>query len=285
MRGALRKPDWLTIRPNFNENYLNIKKIIKKNNLNSVCKESRCPNIHECWSSGTATFMILGDVCTRNCRFCATNTNKEGCIIDTDEAEKISEAIRYLNLNYAVLTSVCRDDLEDEGSEYYADCVKKIKENSLILEVLIPDFGFENLKRVVKAKPDLISHNLETVKRLQENVRDRRFNYEKSLNVLKNIKTLNKNIFTKSSIMVGLGEKEKEVFEVMEDLRNCKVDILTIGQYLRPSVKHLDIKEYVSLDKFEYYKKAALDMGFLSVASGPFVRSSYKAGELFLKNK
>ena len=283
----LEKPEWLTIKYNQNDNFLNIKNIIKNNNLHSVCQESHCPNISECWSLGTATFMILGNTCTRNCGFCATKTGKNGCLTDEKEPEKISNAIKELKIfDYVVLTSVCRDDLEDYGSGHYAECIKKIKEDNpnLILETLIPDFSLDCLKKIVIKKPDVISHNIETVKRLQIKVRDNRASYKKSLDVLKNIKTLNKSIYTKSSLMVGLGENEDEVIEAMEDLRENKVDILIIGQYLRPSLKHLAIKEYVSLDKFDFYRRKALEFGFSSVASGPFVRSSYKAGELFLKN-
>ena len=283
----LEKPEWLTIKYNQNDNFLNIKNIIKNNNLHSVCQESHCPNISECWSLGTATFMILGNTCTRNCGFCATKTGKNGCLTDEKEPEKISNAIKELKIfDYVVLTSVCRDDLEDYGSGHYAECIKKIKEDNpnLILETLIPDFSLDCLKKIVIKKPDVISHNIETVKRLQIKVRDNRASYKKSLDVLKNIKTLNKSIYTKSSLMVGLGENEDEVIEAMEDLRENKVDILIIGQYLRPSLKHLEVKEYISLDKFDFYRRKALEFGFSSVASGPFVRSSYKAGELFLKN-
>ena len=283
---ALEKPEWLTIRYAQNNNFSDIKNIIKENHLNSVCQESKCPNLSECWSSGTVTFMILGNKCTRNCSFCNTKTNKTGCLVDEKEPEKISNAIKKLKIfDYVVLTSVCRDDLEDSGSKHYAECIRKIKADNpnLILETLIPDFSLNLLKNIVNEKPDVISHNIETVKRLQKTVRDNHASYKKSLDVLNNIKTLNKDIYTKSSLMVGLGEKRDEVEETMNDLREAKVDILTIGQYLRPSLRHLGVKEYASIEKFNYYRDLAFDLGFLSVTSGPFVRSSYKAGELFLR--
>jgi len=284
---VLVKPNWLKIKLEKNNNFQNIEEALKEENLVTVCEEAHCPNISECWNSGTATFMILGDTCTRACKFCAVKTAFPAKIADKDEPRKLANLLKKWNLNYIVITSVDRDDLIDQGSIHFANCIKEIKkENNIMIEVLIPDFrGREDLiNNVIKVKPNVISHNIETVRRLQKNVRDPRANYEQSLKVLKYVKDTDNKIFTKSSIMLGLGETEVEVIKTMRDLRGINVDFLTLGQYLRPSLKHIEVKEYVSPDKFNFYKKVGEELGFLYVASGPFVRSSYKAGEFFIKS-
>ncbi len=280
------KPEWLKIRPPKGDGFPKIKKILKEHSLHTVCEEAHCPNISECWSGGTATFMVMGDTCTRACKFCAIKTAFPAKPLDLREPENISEAISKMNLDYVVITSVDRDDLKDQGASHFANCIIKIKEKkNIIVEVLIPDFrGKENLiDQIVIAKPDVIAHNIETVKRLQHPTRDPRANYEQSLKVLQFVKEKNSDIYTKSSIMLGLGETEDEVIQAMKDLRDNNVDIVTFGQYLRPSSWHLKVKEYISPERFNYYKEKGLELGFIYVASGPFVRSSYRAGELFIK--
>jgi len=284
----VRKPTWLRIRPPEKNAFTKMKTPLRKYKLNTVCEEAHCPNMSECWSKGTATFMILGETCTRACRFCAVKTGNPKKFVDINEPKNIAEAVKEMHLDYVVLTSVCRDDLEDQGASHFSECIKEIKKlsNDIFVEVLIPDFSNnkEFLKKVIDANPDVIAHNIETVKSMQKEVRDRRFNYENSLSALRYVKELNPKIYTKSSIMVGLGETEFEVMDAMKDLRRIDVDFLTIGQYLRPSDWHLKIKEFIAPEKFDDYKRAGLELGFLYVASGPFVRSSYNAGEFFIKN-
>jgi len=280
---ALKKPDWLRIKPP-TDKFQTVKQVIQDYSLHTVCQSAHCPNISECWSSGTATFMIMGDICTRGCRFCAVKTGKPPNL-DKNEPKNLAKAIKKIeSFDYIVLTSVDRDDLEDQGSLHVAECIKEIKKQypGIKVEVLIPDFqgNIELLKNVVKAEPDVLGHNLETVERLQD-IRDRRANYSQSLSVLKNIKKLNPKIYTKSSLMLGLGETEKEVIQTMKDLRKNNVDILTLGQYLKPKNKKLEVKEYIKPEKFKYYEDVAIKLGFISCASAPFVRSSYKAGEVF----
>jgi len=283
------KPQWLKIRPPTTTKYGEIKDILKEQGLVTVCQEAHCPNMAECWSGGTATFMVMGDTCTRACKFCNVKTAYPAKQLDTDEPEKIAETVSKWGLKYIVITSVDRDDLKDQGSEHFGECVRVIKEKNpnVKVEVLIPDFkgSVDCLKTVVDQNPDVIGHNIETVESLQREIRDPRANYKQSLGVLENVKKLNPKIYTKSSIMLGFGEKDNEVLSALKDLRERDVDIVTFGQYLRPSDKHIEIKEYVSPDKFKYFKKKAESMGFLYVASAPFVRSSYRAGELFLQGK
>ncbi|MBS3145466.1 lipoyl synthase [Candidatus Woesearchaeota archaeon] len=284
---ALRKPEWLTITPPKNNYKVNsIKENLNKFNLHTVCEESHCPNISECWSSGTATFMIMGDTCTRGCKFCNVKTYYKGIELDKDEPIKLAEAVKNLDLDYIVVTSVDRDDLNDQGSSHFAECIRELKKNNILVEVLIPDFkaDYYCIKRIVESKPDVIAHNIETIRRLQKKVRDPRANYEQSLKVLRTIKELNKNIFTKSSIMLGFGETDEEVIKTMKDLREIDVDLFTLGQYLRPSQRHLNVEEFIHPDKFKFFEIKGKELGFRYVASGPFVRSSYKAGELFVKN-
>ena len=285
----LPKPEWLKIKlPT--EKYSDVKQIVKQNGLHTVCQEAHCPNMSECWSGGTATFMIMGGICTRACKFCAVKTGNPMKKLDEEEPKKLAAALKQLKIfDYAVITSVDRDDLPDQGALHFANCIEEVKNQipEIIVEVLIPDFrgNMELLKRVIDAKPDVIAHNIETVERLQRKARDVRANYKQSLSVLENVKKFNSNIYTKSSIMLGLGEADKEVVQAMEGLRKINVDIITFGQYLRPSSRHLPVNDYIKPEKFKYFEQKALELGFLYCASGPFVRSSYKAGELFLKNK
>ena len=267
------KPDWLKIRLIKDGQY----ELIKSIGANTICVEAHCPNLNECWSSGTASFMILGNVCTRGCRFCNVKSGKPG-EVDKQEVKKIVDTIKRLKLEYVVITSVDRDDLNDGGANYFAECIRKIKRHCIV-EVLIPDYDEGKLRIILDAEPKVVGHNIETVKRLQRKVRDVRASYEKSLNVLNNIKKIDRKVYTKSSIMLGLGESEEEVIETMKDLRENEVDILTLGQYLQPSKKHLEVEEFINPKKFEGYNKVAEDLGFI-VAAGPFVRSSYKASEL-----
>jgi lipoic acid synthetase len=280
------KPDWLKIRPP-TEKFDEIKRIIKNHGLHTVCEESHCPNMSECWSGGTATFMVMGDTCTRGCRFCEVKAGKP-LPLDPFEPDVLAMAVSKMGLDYVVVTSVDRDDLPDQGSEHFAKCIRAIKklDPGILVEVLIPDFQGRSdlLKNIVDARPDVIAHNIETVQRLQSTVRDRRAGYKQSLSVLRNVKRMNPNIFTKSSIIVGFGETDLEMIHAMKDLRENEVDFLTVGQYLRPSDWHLPISEYVTPEKFGFFKMMGEDIGFRYVAAGPFVRSSYRAGELFVKS-
>jgi len=283
-----RKPEWIRSRIPSGEKFQFISKLCKELNLHTVCEEALCPNIAECWGSGTATFMILGDTCTRACRFCNVKSGNPKGFVDYEEPYRVAEAVSKMGLNYIVITSVDRDDLPDGGASIFAATVKAIKERNpnIILELLIPDFkgDVEALKKVAFSGAEVIGHNIETVRRLTSIVRDPRANYDQSLFVLKTLKELNPKIYTKSSIIVGFGETEEEVYETMKDLRNVNVDFLTIGQYLRPSRRHLPVVEFVSPSKFERYKELGLKLGFKYVAAGPLVRSSYRAGEFFIKS-
>ena len=280
----LAKPEWLKIKLTTNENFSEIKQALSKHSLHTVCEEAHCPNISECWSTGTATFMLMGDTCTRGCRFCAVKTGNPMKKLDADEPKKLAQALAEIKLfDYVVLTSVNRDDLEDQGSSHFAECVKEIKKAypKIIVEVLIPDFkgDAEALKKIIDAKPEVIAHNMETVERLQKKITDARANYNQSLSVLENVKKINPGIYTKSSIMLGLGETDEEILQSMNDLRKINVDILTFGQYLRPTMNHLTVQEYVHPNIFAEYERIGMEMGFLFVASGPFIRSSYNAIE------
>ena len=282
----MAKPEWLAIKPVSTEKYAEIKETISSYNLHTVCEEAHCPNITECWGTGTATFMVLGELCTRGCRFCAVSKSAKGGAVDPLEPIKLANVVKKWGLSYIVITSVCRDDLEDQGSSHFASCVREIKRlnpNTLV-EVLIPDFrgDTECLRRVVDAKPDVVGHNVETVEALSDRIRDRRAAYRQSLQVLENVKKIDPKRYTKSALMLGMGETEEQVLEAMADLRKAGVDFIAIGQYLRPSERHAELKEYVRPERFEYFKKRAIEMGFRYAASGPFVRSSYKAGEHFI---
>lgn len=286
---ALAKPPWMKIRPPSSPKYVDIQKLLKEKKLNTVCAEAHCPNINECWSSGTATFMILGDTCTRACRFCMVKSGNPDKKTDPKEPRNLVKAVKIMGLSYVVITCVTRDDLEDGGAQHFADCVEALRESNpeLKIELLISDLNgnLEALKKILSAGPDVLGHNLETVERLQGEVRDPRANYKKSLKILKESKTIAPEIYTKTSLMLGLGETEEEIIAAMEDARTNNVDIITFGQYLQPSPYHLPIKEYIPPEKFKKYKEIAKKMGFLYCSSGPFVRSSYRAGENFIKSQ
>lgn len=281
------KPDWIRIKIPSGENYLKVKQTLRLQQLHTVCEEAKCPNISECWDAGTATIMIMGDTCTRGCRFCAVNTGKP-TFLDAEEPQRVANTIKQWGLNYVVITAVCRDDLLDGGAEHMAKTIRAIKRLSskIIVEPLIPDYNGneESIKKIVDSRPEVISHNIETVERLTPKVRDKRASYKQSLSVLKTIKNIDSKIITKSSIMLGLGESRDEVLQTLVDLRSVGVGMVTLGQYLQPTIKHLPVVEYVAPQKFDQYKKEAEGMGFVYVVSGPFVRSSYKASEPFIKN-
>jgi lipoic acid synthetase len=287
MLASRAKPDWLKIRPP-EEKFFALKDRFKEKKLVTVCEEARCPNMSECWSGGTATFMVMGDTCTRACKFCAVKTGFTKKPPDSNEPEEVAQAVKKMMLDYVVLTSVDRDDLPDQGAKHFADCIRFVKNinASTKVEVLIPDFGgdMDCIRAVVDAAPDVIGHNIETVRRLQPVVRDPRAGYEQSLSVLATVKKMNSRIYTKSSVMLGFGEAEEEVIQTMKDLREINTDFLTIGQYLCPSQRHLSVLEYIHPEKFEVYRRKGLDLGFIYVASGPFVRSSFRAGEFFMKS-
>lgn len=250
-----------------------------------MCEKARCPNKGECWGSGTVTFLLMGSTCTRRCGFCAVKTAPRGEPLDPGEPRRVADAARELGLRYVVLTSVTRDDLPDHGAVHMAGCILRLREAGCRVEALVSDLGgsWEALEKVVEAGPEVIGHNLETVRRLQGRVRNGRASYDTSLMLLRNVKELNPRLRTKSSLMLGLGEREEEVLEAMADLREAGVDLLTLGQYLRPSPGHLPVVEYVSPDKFRSYRVKALEMGFRGVAAGPLVRSSYRAAVMFME--
>lgn len=272
-----RKPAWLKIQLPNTADYSWMNKTIKDHKLHTICTSGKCPNSAECWGNGTATFMILGDICTRSCKFCNVKTGKPDAV-DFKEPFRIARSIQIMKLKHAVITSVDRDDLEDGGAGIWADTIRKVKEMNpgITQEVLIPDFnGLKHLiQRVVDAEPEVVSHNLETVRRLTPQIRSKA-KYDLSLKVLKYIASTG--VVPKSGIMVGLGETPEEVFETMDDLVEAGVKVLTIGQYLQPSPKHLEVKEYVTPEQFEVYRKEGLKKGFKYVESGPLVRSSYHA--------
>ena len=280
-------PPWLTVRPPQGKNHDELKDLLKSLNLHTVCEEAHCPNIGECWGGRTATLMLMGDVCSRACRFCMVTPGKPQGVLDDLEPENVAFALSQIGLTYVVLTSVDRDDIPDGGASHFAKTIRLVKEQNpgTLVEVLIPDFQGDlgNLRTVVEARPDVIAHNVETTLSLSPRVRDPRANYWQSLSVLRNVKKLGRRIYTKSSIMVGLGETEEEVTQAMVHLRQADVDFLTVGQYLRPSARHLKVVEYVSPKQFERYKEIGTSLGFRYVASGPLVRSSYRAGELFIR--
>lgn len=270
-------PKWMKMKMPKGKTYSRIKNILIENNLHTICTSGNCPNIGDCWSRGTATFMILGDICTRSCRFCGVKTGKP-LPVDWDEPNRIAQSVKLMGINHCVLTSVDRDDLEDGGAKLWAETIKKIKEVNpeTTIEALIPDFDGkkELIDIVINAAPEVISHNVETVRRITPKVRSRA-QYDRSLEVIKIISE--SNIVAKSGIMLGLGEKENEILETMDDLRKVGCKVFTIGQYLQPSVKHVDVDEYIKPEKFEEYNKIGLEKGFSFVESSPLVRSSYHA--------
>ena len=263
-------------------NYAELKKLMRDMQLHTVCEEARCPNIGECWNSRTATFMILGDVCTRRCMFCAVKKGAPGGIVDVDEPRRLGEAVGYLKLKHVVITSVNRDDLADGGAGVFAECIAEARKHrpGCTVEVLIPDLegNWDALAVIVQARPEVLNHNTETVPRLYRRVRPYA-NYQQTLNLLRTSKQLDAQMLTKSGLMVGLGETVTELLETMEDLRKTECDILTVGQYLSPSSRHLPIQRYYTPEEFEEIKEAGTEMGFRHVESGPLVRSSYHAGE------
>ncbi len=264
------------------DNYVELKKLMRDLQLHTVCEEARCPNIGECWNSRTATFMILGDVCTRRCMFCAVKKGAPGGIVDVDEPRRLGEAVGSLKLQHVVITSVNRDDLADGGASVFAECIAEARKHrpGCTVEVLIPDLegNWDALAVIVQARPEVLNHNTETVPRLYRRVRPYA-NYQQTLNLLRTSKQLDAQMLTKSGLMVGLGETVTELLETMEDLRNTECDILTVGQYLSPSSRHLPIQRYYTPEEFEEIKEAGIEMGFRHVESGPLVRSSYHASE------
>ncbi len=285
MEETKRKPSWLKISLENGEQYLKVKKIVELNKLHTICSSGRCPNASKCWGMGTATFMIAGDICTRSCKFCATKTGKP-LPLDKKEPEKIADSVRLMHLKHCVITSVDRDDLTDKGAEHWRQTVQAIRKANpnATIEILTPDFdGRQDLLDIVlSSEPNIFSHNLETVQRLSNSTRSKA-KYDISLNVLKYAS--DKGFLTKTGIMLGLGERIEEVVELMQDARNVGVRLFTIGQYLQPTKKHLEVKEYITPEQFQKYKEIGMQMGFANVESGPLVRSSYMAEKSFLDSK
>lgn len=273
-----KKPNWIRVKLPVGKNYKSLRGLVDKYKLNTICTSGSCPNMGECWAEGTATFMILGNICTRSCAFCGVKTGRPNAV-DWEEPEKVAMSINIMKIKHAVITSVDRDDIKDMGSIIWAETVNAIRRinPNTTLETLIPDFqgNTRNIDRLIEVKPEVISHNLETVRRLTREVRIQA-KYDRSLDVLKYLKKKKVNR-TKSGIMLGLGEKENEVIETINDLKKAKVDVLTIGQYLQPSKNHLSVKSFITPEMFKKYEEYALNLGFRHVESGPLVRSSYKA--------
>ncbi len=271
------KPKWLRVKLPTGENYREVRRLVDKHKLHTICESGSCPNMGECWGEGTATFMILGNICTRSCGFCAVKTGRPSAV-DLMEPKRVADSVKLMKVKHAVLTSVDRDDLPDGGAEIWVETVTQIRKESpsTTLETLIPDFAgkWENLEKIITVAPEIVSHNLETVRRLTKEVRIQA-KYDRSLELLFRLKK--GGMKTKSGVMLGLGETEEEVIETMEDLRNVKVDILTLGQYLQPTPKHLFVQDFITPEKFQFYKDLGLKMGFRYVESGPLVRSSYRA--------
>ncbi|XP_030047167.1 lipoyl synthase, mitochondrial isoform X1 [Microcaecilia unicolor] len=289
----LRLPPWLKTEIPIGKNYNKLKKTLRDLNLHTVCEEARCPNIGECWGGGeyataTATIMLMGDTCTRGCRFCSVKTSKNPSPLDPMEPYNTSKAIADWGLDYVVLTSVDRDDICDGGAEHFAKTVSLLKERNpkIIVECLTPDFqgDMKAVEIVALSGLDVYAHNVETVQELQRHVRDPRANFDQSLRVLKHAKNVQPHIISKTSLMLGLGETDDQVYSTMTALREAGVDCLTLGQYMQPTKRHLKVEEYITPEKFKYWENVGNELGFLYTASGPLVRSSYKAGEFFLKN-
>ncbi len=282
------KPSWLKVRAPGGETYNHLKSTFRALDLYTVCEEARCPNVGECWTEGTATIMLLGDVCTRGCRFCAVTTGDPKGAVDVREPEHVARALSRLELQYVVMTMVDRDDLLDGGASHVARTVQRLHElrPDMLIETLLGDFGghLDYVDTTVDAKPHVWAHNIEVVRRLQRTIRDVRCSYERSLGVLERVKKRDPKMITKSSIMVGVGETDEEVKETLADLRAVGVDLVTIGQYLRPTPKHAEVKRYVDPETFAAYTEHANSLGFAYCASGPLVRSSYKAAEVFVRS-
>ena len=273
----IKKPKWLRVKLPIGENYRKVRSLVDEHKLHTICESGNCPNMGECWGEGTATFMILGNICTRSCGFCAVKTGKPE-EVDAYEPGKVANSVKIMKVKHAVITSVDRDDLKDGGSEIWAQTVRAIRKQSpgTTLETLIPDFAgkWENLQVIIDIAPEIVSHNLETVRRLTKQVRIQA-KYDRSLELLFRLKK--GGMHAKSGLMLGLGESEQEILETMQDLRNVGVEVLTLGQYLQPTLKHLAVVEFINPEKFDYYKTKGLEMGFRYVESGPLVRSSYHA--------
>ncbi|GBC84234.1 Lipoyl synthase [bacterium HR11] len=282
-----RKPEWLKVRLPTGPAVRHLGERLRALRLHTVCEEARCPNRGECWGEGTATVMILGDTCTRGCRFCAVKTGNPRGWLDPFEPLHTAQIVKEMGLRYVVITSVDRDDLPDEGAEHFARTIRVVRHHNphTMIEVLIPDFHArpECLQVIAQARPDVVAHNIETVRRLTPRVRDRRAGYDQSLQVLAYFRDHAPDLYRKSSIMVGLGETFDEVVETMRDLRDAGCQILTIGQYLRPTPRHLPVVRYVPPEEFEAWRQVGMEMGFLYVFAGPLVRSSYRAAEAFLQ--
>ena len=283
-----QKPKWLRAKMPSGKGYSNTREIVHEQRLSTVCEESMCPNIGECWNAGTATIMVLGSVCTRACRFCAVDTGNPKGWLDAEEPANTGRAVKLMGLEYVVITSVDRDDLPDGGASHYAACVKEIKKlnPATAVEALTPDFNgvHEHVEVVVDSGLDVFAQNVETVRRLTHPVRDPRAGYEQTLDVLRHAKRHRPEVLTKTSLMLGLGERDSEIMKTMDDLREVGVDILTLGQYLRPTPYHLAVERYVTPDEFEAYRTEGLERGFVEVVAGPMVRSSYRAEQVLQKN-
>lgn len=283
-----KKPEWIRVKATFDKNFQAVKQQVQDKRLNTVCEEAMCPNISECWSAGTATFMLMGSVCTRACKFCSVDTGNPNGWLDKDEPINIAKAVEAMMLKYVVLTSVNRDDLPDGGAQHFANTVKFIKELNpdTAVEALTPDFKglSSSIETLVNCGLEVFAQNIETVERLTHQVRDIRAGYQQTLSVLAESKRINPMVLTKTSIILGLGESDKEIEQTMDDLIDNKVDILTIGQYLRPTMNHHPIERWVTPEEFEKYREIGLKKGFLEVVSGPMVRSSYRAERVLQKN-
>ncbi len=282
-----RKPEWLKVRAPGGPSFVRIRQLLRRNGLHTVCEEARCPNMGECWAGGTATFMLMGDVCTRGCRFCAVTSGDPGGLLDRDEPAKVARSVADLGLRYVVLTSVDRDDLPDGGAEHFAVTVEEIRalDDAPLVETLVPDFqGSEAaIRRLLDAGPDVYAQNQETVRRLTRTVRDVRSDYDLTLEVLSRVKQISPATYTKTSLMLGLGERPEEIDQTMRDLRTVDCDVLTLGQYLQPTVRHHPVDRYVTPEEFDRWAERGRALGFRYVASGPLVRSSYRAGEFHLQ--
>ena len=272
-----KKPSWLKVKLPTGESYKKVRNMVSEHKLHTICESGNCPNMGECWGAGTATFMILGNVCTRSCDFCAVSTGKPE-EVDVFEPARVAKSVKLMNVKHAVITSVDRDDLQDGGADIWVKTVSAIRRKSpeTTLETLIPDFAgkWENLQKIIEVAPEIVSHNIETVRRLTKKIRIQA-KYNRSLELLLRLKK--GGMKTKSGLMLGLGETEEEVFETMQDLRSVEVDILTLGQYLQPTPKHAEVKDFITPEKFDEYQKIGIEMGFRFVESGPLVRSSYHA--------
>ena len=282
-------PPWLKVKLPTGPNVARLKEASRSRGLATVCEEARCPNLAECWGGGTATFMVMGDTCTRGCRFCSVGTAVKPPLPDAEEPSKLALTVKEMSVDYIVLTTVCRDDLPDQGAAHLASCLREIRKlnPSMKLEMLLQDFRGEKrlLEAVLDAAPDVVAHNVECVERLTPSVRDAKAGYRQSLDVLEHSKLYRPKTPTKTSLMLGLGESEAELLQTFKDIRSVGVDILTLGQYLRPSGSrhHLLVENYITPEEFDRFGEIAREHGFLYVASGPFVRSSYRAAELFMK--